>query len=95
MSVWIVGGSRISFRLVSFRFSSASSRGIMVDAASGQWCIDVLWYDRWVVVLQCALLSLGQEERILETQMQAGRAAETIGGHGMQAVRGGLSTRRK
>jgi hypothetical protein len=28
----------------------------------------------------------GKEERILETEMQAGRAAGTIGGHSMQAV---------
>ena len=87
---WVKGFP--SIRFVSFRLSDASSRGI--------WQIGVQ-----AMMQQCPVVGSmgggvavrftipGKEERILETEMQAGRAAETIGGHSMQAVRGGLSTR--
>jgi len=95
VSVWIAGGLRVSSRLVSFRLGNASSRGIWEIGCPGS---SVAMSCREIDGRCCcsALSTIpGKEQRIPETETQAGRAAETIGGHSMQAVRGGRSTRRK
>lgn len=92
--MWIAGGLRVSPRFVSSRFVSAmllpEVYGRYGVQAVMQQCPVVRWMGGGVAV---RFTIPGKEERILETEMQAGRAAETIGGHSMQAVRGGLSTR--
>ena len=82
---------RVSPGLVSSRFVSAMLLPVVYGregVRAVMQCCPVLEIDGWWC---CSALYCPWQGR--ENTGDGGRAAETIGGHSMQAVRGGLSTR--